>query len=82
MEHTKENSLIKGWFDQVEELLLNGKSIAIAIFNTNGNLLDANSAMCYFLDTDMQHLSPNYSFVNPDFRRLLQVRPDLFSMVY
>jgi len=67
MEHTKENSLIKGWFDQVEELLLNGKSIAIAIFNTNGNLLDANSAMCYFLDTDMQHLSPNYSFVNPDF---------------
>lgn len=62
-----ENNLISDWADLICDLSQQGYSVAIGIFNTYGQLLDANQAMCYFLDTDRSLLKPKNQFVNPDF---------------
>ncbi len=66
-----EYNLISGWSDLIGNLWQNGQSIAVGIFNIEGRLLEANSAMCFFLDTDLQHLDPKNSFVNPGFSTLV-----------
>ena len=58
---------ISDWNDLIPSLLLKGRSIAVGIFDLNGILLDANQAMCYFLDTNIVENTPNNSFVNPEF---------------
>ena len=58
---------ISDWNDLIPDLLLKGRSIAVGIFDLNGILLDANQAMCYFLDTNIVENTPNNSFVNPEF---------------
>lgn len=63
----KGNNLITGWTDLIGDMLLEGQSIAIGIFSIDGRLLDANAAMCYFLDTDLLNLCPKNEFVNPAF---------------
>lgn len=62
-----ENNIISEWTTLLEEFLQNGKSVAIGTFDTNGQILMANTAMCYFLDADAQTLMPKNSFVNPEF---------------
>ena len=61
------NNVISGWFDLISGLLLEGQSAAVGIFNYDGQLLDANSAMCYFLGTSLKELSPKNVIVNPNF---------------
>ena len=58
---------ISDWKDIIPDLLLKGSSVAIGVFDLNGILLDANQAMCYFLDTDKAENNPKNSFVNPEF---------------
>ena len=67
MEQRSENNLITDWDDLICELSHRVSSVAVGIFNTNGQLLDANQAMCYFLDTDRSQLKPKNQFINPDF---------------
>lgn len=62
-----ENNLISGWADLICGLLHQASSVAIGLFNTNGQLLDANPALCYFLDTDRSALKPKNLFINPEF---------------
>lgn len=62
-----ENNHISGWDDLICELSHQSSSVAIGIFNSNGQLLDANRAMCYFLGTDRSPLTPKNQFINPDF---------------
>ena len=62
-----ENNLISDWAVLICDLSQQGYSVAIGIFNTYGQLLDANQAMCYFLDTDRSLLKPKNQFINPDF---------------
>lgn len=64
-------SSILEWKDILENLLLKGESTAIGLFRTDGTLLYANEAMCYFLDTDPMALLPKNSLVNPDFQTLI-----------
>jgi two-component system NtrC family sensor kinase len=64
---TEEKTIISGWSDLIGNLWLQGQSIAIGIFSADGRLLDANAAMCYFLDTNLPHLNPTNAFVNPTF---------------
>jgi len=65
-----ENGLLSDWNDLIEEQLLKSQSLAIGVFNTNGNLLGANSMMCYFLDADPISLKPNNFLVNPEIQVL------------
>lgn len=67
MEQSSENNLISDWTDLICDFSQQGYSVAIGIFNTNGQLLDANQAMCYFLDTTRSPLNPKNQFINPDF---------------
>ena len=67
MEQPSENNTLSDWADLICDLSHQGYSVAIGIFNTNGRLLDANQAMCYFLDTDPSSLKPKNQFINPDF---------------
>lgn len=67
MEQSSENSTLSDWASLICELSHQGCSVAIGIFNTNGQLLDANQAMCYFLDTNRSELKPGNLFINPDF---------------
>lgn len=62
---------IVDWNDLLENLLLTGESTAIGLFQTDGILLYANEAMCYFLDTDPIALLPKNSLVNPEFQTLI-----------
>ncbi len=55
----------------IEELLQNGKSVAIGTFSVDGQLIHANKAMCFFLDTDQENLQPKNKFVNPTFSNLI-----------
>lgn len=66
---------IQDWDKLVREQMQNSNSVAIGVFNKGGELLDANVAMCYFLDADANLKNPRNSFVNPDFKMLAQM-PD------
>lgn len=61
------NNISTNWNTLLNELLQNGKSVAIGTFDLSGQLLTANAALCYFLDADSQTLKPKNSFVNPEF---------------
>ena len=67
MELPSENNLISDWADLICELSHQAYSVAIGIFNTNGQLLDANQAMRYFWDVEIDGLKPKNQFVNPEF---------------
>ncbi len=58
---------ISDWNDLIPSLLLKGRSIAVGVFDLKGIMLDANQAMCYFLDTNIAENTPKNSFVNPEF---------------
>lgn len=58
---------IQDWSDLIDNLFLKGGSIAIGVFDLNGQMLDANEAMYYFLDTNPLEKKPKNSFVNPLF---------------
>lgn len=62
-----ENNLIPDWAELICELSQQSSSVAIGIFNINGELLDANQAMRYFLDVEIDVLKPKNQFINPDF---------------
>lgn len=59
------------WTELIHHLSFNSQSIAIGVFNTNGQLLDANLPMCYFLDTNKIELQPKNQFINPFFSSFL-----------
>lgn len=67
MEQPSENNLISEWAGLICDLSQQGQSVAIGIFNTEGQLLEANPAMCYFLDTEPSELKPKNLFINPEF---------------
>ena len=71
-----ENNHISGWGDLICELSQQGQSIAIGIFDTNGQLLDASLAMCYFMDTNRNELKPKNKFINPGFSAFLNKGSD------
>ena len=67
MEQKSENNTLSNWADLICDLSNQSVSVAIGVFTTNGQLLDANLAMCYFLDTGRSPFSPKNQFINPDF---------------
>ncbi len=62
-----ENNLISDWAPLICDLSNQGYSVAIGIFNAEGRLLEANPALCYFLDADRIQLEPKNFFINPEF---------------
>ena len=67
MEPQSKNNHISDWAGLICDLSQQGQSVAIGIFNTEGRLLEANPAMCYFLDADRSELKPKNTFINPIF---------------
>lgn len=67
MEQRSENSNYSEWAGLICDLSHHGLSVAIGIFNTEAQLLEANPAFCYFLDTDPFKLEPKNLFINPEF---------------
>lgn len=68
---TKE-PLFKDWNNQIATLWQQGLSVAIGTFDTEGNLLMANPALCYYLDTTPETLQPKNRFINPLFSTLVE----------
>jgi signal transduction histidine kinase len=68
---------ITDWESVTSELLENSASIALGVFTDSGKLLDANEAMCIFLDTTKEELSPSNFFVNPTFSQLINEKNEL-----
>lgn len=64
-------SLLPNWNDLIGELWLNGRSVAVGIFDIEGKMLSANPALCYYLNADPKDLLPKNSFVNPEFSTFL-----------
>lgn len=60
-------SILENWRTQLDEFFQLGQSVAIGIFDLNGQMQFANSAMCYFLDADPIQLKQKNVFVNPEF---------------
>ncbi len=56
-----------GWSDLICSLSTKGHSVALGLFSTDGKLLLANAAMCYYLNTNETELQPQNFFVNPQF---------------
>lgn len=76
MELPSGNNLIHDWGDLICELSHQASSVAIGIFNTNGQLLDANQAMRYFWDVEIDGLKPKNQFVNPEFSTFMNKGSD------
>lgn len=76
MELPSGNNLIHEWADLICELSHQASSVAIGIFNTNGQLLDANQAMRYFWDIEIDGLKPKNQFVNPGFSTFMNSGSD------
>lgn len=70
MNKTK-NEIFAPWEDLLADLIQQGKSAAVGIFSLEGELLFANSALCFFLDTNEAELKPKNAFINPDINYLL-----------
>jgi two-component system NtrC family sensor kinase len=58
---------LQEWDDLIREFLIKSRSMAVGVFDLSGQLLDANQAMCYFLDADLIEKQGVNSFVNPQF---------------
>lgn len=58
---------IQEWDDLIGEFLAKSRSVALGVFDLSGQLLDANEAMCYFLNADLIAKQAKNSFVNPQF---------------
>lgn len=65
-------TLLPNWSDLIGELWLKGMSVAIGIFDTEGKLLSANPALCYYLNAEPKDLIAKNSFVNPEFSTFLK----------
>lgn len=59
--------LFSDWNDQIALLWQQGLSVAIGTFNTEGRLLMANPALCYYMGTTPVELKPAHQFINPPF---------------
>ncbi len=60
-------NILQRWSNLIRDLQQNGDSASFGIFDYQGNLLCANSAFCYFMDTDLDQLLPRNSFILPSF---------------
>ena len=67
MVYTGKNKCISEWSNLIFELISKGHSVGIGVFDIEGRLLDANRAMCYFLDVDENLKNAKNNFVNPVF---------------
>lgn len=76
MDPVPEYTTLSDWAALVCELSQQGHSVAFGIFNPEGQLLDANRAMCYFLDTSPAELTPKNYFINPVFSVFLPDKQD------
>lgn len=65
-------TLLPNWNDLIGELWLKGRSVAIGIFDTEGRLLSANPALCFYLNAEPSDLQPKNFFVNPEFTTFVQ----------
>lgn len=72
-----EYNRIINWGSVTTGLLENSVSIAMGVFSNSGKLLDANEAMCVFLDTSKEDLNPANFFVNPTFSQLINKKTEL-----
>lgn len=60
------------WGELICNLLHNSVSTGLGFFDTNGQLLEANQAMCFYLNADPNDLLPRNQFINPEFRSFLE----------
>ena len=58
---------VQSWTKLIEDLLQKAQSVAIGTFKSDGQIIHANEAMCYFLNADSKKLRPKNEFVNPVF---------------
>jgi|JFJP01.1.fsa_nt_gi hypothetical protein len=70
------NNHIQDWTDLICNLSHHGYSVSIGIFNTEGQLLEANPALCYFGDTNRRKQEPKNFFINPEFSFFLSDKND------
>ncbi len=61
----------ENWGKLVCNLLHNSVSTGFGFFDANGQLLEANQAMCFYLDADAGDLVPRNHFINPKFDTFL-----------
>lgn len=71
------NPLFTDWNDQIAALWQQGLSVAIGTFTTEGRLLMANPALCYYLGTTPDDLKPLHQFVNPPFSSFLETKTEV-----
>ena len=67
-----EHDFPENWEKQICNLLHNSVSTGFGFFDTNGQLLEANQAMCFYLDADAGDLVPRNHFINPKFDTFLE----------
>ncbi|MFA9390385.1 MAG: sensor histidine kinase [Prolixibacteraceae bacterium] len=72
MDGTIKYSHISDWLELISHLSLNGQSVALGLFNLQGQLIEANESMCFFMDTTIVELHPKNSFVNPTFSTIVE----------
>ena len=77
-----QNKLVKDWEETIRQLKLGSSTSAIAWFDSNGVLIDANKSMCEFLGTNTDELKPSHFLVNPDFNRLKELKSDSKGVVF
>jgi two-component system, NtrC family, sensor kinase len=73
----KGDNYLLDWKFLIDEMSLKGQSMGFGIFSLGGKLLYANSAMCYYLDTDPVHLTPKNSLINPTFEEFVNRIPKI-----
>lgn len=67
MGSSKKYNEISDWNDVISDFQQSFQSIAIGTFDCKGNILEANKAMRYFLNTDENGHNPQNVFINPQF---------------
>lgn len=67
-----EHDFPENWEKLICNLLQNSVSTGLGFFDTNGRLLEANQAMCLYLDADAGNLIPRNQFINPKFDTFLE----------
>ena len=58
------------WDFLIDDLCKNSGSIAYGVFNSKGEILNANDGMLYFLGTNNIKLKPQNKLVNPSFEQI------------
>jgi signal transduction histidine kinase len=60
------------WNSLICDLLMNGNSVAIGLFNLECKLIEANKPMRYFLGITSDKLQPENQLINPKFASLIE----------